>query len=52
MPVEFLYVIGVFLKIEFLRNLFMQIQEQVQNLEEFIYAIKHTVLHYILLSCL
>ena len=30
------------LKIEFLRNLFMHIQEQVQNMVEFIYAIKHS----------
>ena len=30
------------LKLEFLRNLFMRTQEQVENLAEFIYAIKRT----------
>ena len=41
-PAEFFYDIGVYSKIEFLRNLFNGIQEQVQNLAEFIYMIKHT----------
>ena len=30
------------LKIEFLRNLFMHIQKQVQNMVEFIDAVKHS----------
>ena len=54
-PAEFFYDIGVYSKIEFLRNLFNEIQEQVQNLAEFIYMIKHisTSLHYtVLLSFL
>lgn len=41
-PAEFFYGIGVYSKIEFLRNLFNGIQEQVQNLAKFIYMIKHT----------
>lgn len=41
-PAEFFYDIGVYSKIEFLRNLFNGIQEQVQNLAKFIYMIKHT----------
>lgn len=41
-PAEFFYDIGVYSKIEFLRNLFNEIQEQFQNLAEFIYMIKHT----------
>ena len=41
------------LKIEFLQNLFMQIQEQVQNFAESIYVIKHTSTspHSSIISC-